>query len=210
MDVLLTEAVPHAADDTAFRLFRRGHRVVRCRASEAAETKCLATPGGEGCPLDRRHVDVVLDIRGDAPPTMTSREYGVMCAARAHVPVVVAGQFAEFPDWVTATTTDEDAVATVETVGALPDRIAARELARAVRLEILRVTGFEDTVVRIVDHGYFPEVLVLTSAPAHPSLIASVERVARASLRGHRRDFVHARVRFVRWPDAEHRAKPGA
>lgn len=205
MDVLLTEAVPHAADDAAFRLFRRGHRVTRCRASDASETKCLGTPGGAGCPLDRGHIDVVVDVRGDAPASMTSREYGVMCAARAHVPVVVAGKFDELPDWITATTSDDDVVATVETVSALPDRVAARELARAIRLEIMRVTGCEDTVVRIVDHGYFPEVLVLTSAPAHPSLVASVERVARASLRGHRRDFVHTRVRFVRWPDAEQR-----
>ena len=205
MDVLLTEAVPHAADDAAFRLFRRGHRVTRCRASESSETHCLATPGGAGCPLDRGHVDVVVDVRGDAPSTLTAREYGVMCAARAHVPVVVAGLFDNYPNWVTATATADDVVETVETVGALPDRVAARELARAIRLEILRVTGFDDTVVRVVDHGYFPEVLVLTSAPAHPSLVASVERVARASLRGHRRDFVHTRVRFVRWPDAEQR-----
>src|SRR5438067_4908272 len=77
-----------------------------------------------------------------------------------------------------------------------PGRALRQSLTHAIRMEIRRVTGIDDTLVHIFE-GRIPEVVVMTSAPAHPALIGAVDRIVQAELRGHRRDFVHARVRFI-------------
>jgi hypothetical protein len=52
---------------------------------------CQALRPGRRCPLDyERPVDLMVDVRG-REPELTAREYGVVCALRERVPVVVVG-----------------------------------------------------------------------------------------------------------------------
>lgn len=84
MRVLVTETGFGDSDRLVDRLRAAGVDVVRCH-DESGLCRAL-TPGG--CPLDdmRRPVHVVLDVRGPGHH-LTTREYGVVCAARAGLPL---------------------------------------------------------------------------------------------------------------------------
>jgi hypothetical protein len=91
MDVLVTESIAGAAASAAATLEAAGHRVHRCRDAFAPAFPCAGL-GGEGCPLDRVAIDLVLAVRPHIRTNPTPTEDGVACGLRRHVPVAVHGQ----------------------------------------------------------------------------------------------------------------------
>ncbi|OXM45409.1 hypothetical protein [Amycolatopsis alba] len=86
MRVLLTEAVFGDADDVGKALRELGCRVSTCH-SRAGLCRALA-PGGR-CPFDEADApDLAVDVRS-VEPELTTREFGVICALRARVPVIL-------------------------------------------------------------------------------------------------------------------------
>ncbi|MBB1159511.1 MULTISPECIES: hypothetical protein [Amycolatopsis] len=87
MHVLLTEAKFGDCDALSGPLRDNGCRVSRCHSREGI---CLALGPGTSCPLDDRADPPVLavDVRGSGDE-ITAREYGVVCALRALVPVAL-------------------------------------------------------------------------------------------------------------------------
>jgi hypothetical protein len=86
MHVLLTEAMFGDADELADQLRAFGCHVSRCH-SRAGICRALA-PGG-ACPLDGLDpLDLMVDVRSSIPE-LTAREFGVVCALRARMPVVI-------------------------------------------------------------------------------------------------------------------------
>jgi hypothetical protein len=91
MEILVTEAIPGAAASAAEQLESAGHRVHRCREALAPAFPCAGL-GGEGCPLDRGAIDLVLTVRPHVRTSPSATEDGVVCGLRRHVPVAVYGQ----------------------------------------------------------------------------------------------------------------------
>jgi hypothetical protein len=103
MRVLVVEREVGDAAGAAEQLRADGHEVVRCDdADPVAGRLCAGLPGGSGCPLDARPVDVVVAVRGDAGGPSTERETGIRCALRQRVPVMVLGSSAgaSYANWV--------------------------------------------------------------------------------------------------------------
>jgi hypothetical protein len=101
MEVLVVESEPGAADAAVAALEAADHRVLRCHEQGADPFPCRGLEPGD-CPLDRRTVQVVLDVRGRTSPRPGPLEDGVVCGLRRRLPVVVAGTsainpFARFP-----------------------------------------------------------------------------------------------------------------
>jgi hypothetical protein len=101
MRLLVIESDPHAADTTAATLQAAGHEVVRCFAPGVGSFPCQALT--EGCPIDEG-IDVALVLRARPWPKPTPCERGAVCAIRAGVPLVVAGNRALDPwaSWASA------------------------------------------------------------------------------------------------------------
>jgi hypothetical protein len=95
MRVLLMDSHPGSAGPASDALLADGHQVVRCRDQFAPTQPCAGFDGV--CPIDVEPVDVALDVRGRPLPRPTAGEHGVVCASRAGIPVVVAGQVAFQP-----------------------------------------------------------------------------------------------------------------
>jgi hypothetical protein len=95
MRVLVMDSHPGAAGHAADALTADGHEVVRCRDQFAPTHPCAGYEGA--CPIDDVAVDVALDVRGRPLPRPTVGEHGVVCASRAGIPVVIAGQVAFQP-----------------------------------------------------------------------------------------------------------------
>lgn len=113
MRVLLTEARFGDADALRRRLVGQGCRVASCH-SKAGLCRALA-PGGH-CPLDEPDPPgLLVDVRGQGG-RLTAREFGAVCAVRAHVPVVLVSPDPEVPAEVPSglenrvTVRDDDAV----------------------------------------------------------------------------------------------------
>jgi hypothetical protein len=91
MDILVTEAIAGAAASAAEQLESAGHRVHRCHEPSASTFPCAGL-GGEGCPLDRVPIDLVLTVRPHLRTTPAPTEDGVTCGLRRRVPVAIYGQ----------------------------------------------------------------------------------------------------------------------
>ncbi|MFD5246120.1 hypothetical protein ACFWIW_16335 [Amycolatopsis sp. NPDC058340] len=86
MRVLLTEAVFGDSDAVAKALREAGCRVSACHVRSGI---CRAFSPGGTCPLDEADPpDLAVDVRSHEAE-LTAREFGVVCALRARVPVVV-------------------------------------------------------------------------------------------------------------------------
>ena len=92
MDVLVIESNARSATEVARDLRDAGHRVHTCFEAGMETFPCRALFSGGHCPLDAPGVDVALLVRAHPWPSPTARERGAICALRAGVPLVVAGQ----------------------------------------------------------------------------------------------------------------------
>lgn len=88
MRVQVTEATFGESVSVQAALRAAGHDVTACHGDAGV---CLARQSGSRCPLDAvAPVDLMVDVRGQEPK-LRAREFGVVCALREHVPVVVVG-----------------------------------------------------------------------------------------------------------------------
>jgi hypothetical protein len=193
-----------AAGDVRVALVLRGHQVFTCHADGADDFTCAGVHDVGACPLDLGMVDVVVDVR-DEDNEFTTREYGVVCARRADVPVVIAGPTlpvssgATFPV-VAVHCGPDDVSEAVESAAALPDVAALSSLRTGLHEVIARHTGEQRAVVSIVDHGFYVDVVVRSPATLHKSMMLELERVARTTLRPHRPDWAHTRLVYRQTP----------
>src|SRR4051794_1117808 len=79
-----------ATEQVATALVRAGHTVLRCHEPGESAFPCNALIEGRRCPLDEGF-DVAVTTRARSLPGPTSGEFGVVCALRQGVPLVVAG-----------------------------------------------------------------------------------------------------------------------
>jgi hypothetical protein len=94
MHVLVTESTFGEAARVTSSLIDLGCQVSTCHGTTGI---CRAFAPGGRCPLDGgRAVDLVVDVRGGAEE-FTAREYGVVCATRARLPVVLVGGDQDVP-----------------------------------------------------------------------------------------------------------------
>jgi hypothetical protein len=121
MDVLMPETSSTQAGVAAAALREAGHVVHTCCDPSATGFMCKGMHGN-ACPLETAAIDVALDVRSFALPIPRLAEEGVRCAARRHIPVVMAGAVAgnPFKPWTSAECSTEDVVATVEAAAASP------------------------------------------------------------------------------------------
>jgi len=86
MRVLVTEAMFDESRAVVTALRDLGCRVSPCHGRSGV---CRALAPGGICPLDEDdRPDLAVDVRA-AEPGLTAREFGVVCALRARVPVVM-------------------------------------------------------------------------------------------------------------------------
>lgn len=114
MRILVIEDTPHGADAIRSRLVEAGHDVRSCHDPDAEAFPCAGMGGP--CPVDEG-VDATVVLRSsDGAPT--ARTAGARCAARADIPLVVAGDVGPGPyaPWTTERCGSEpdDVVAAVE------------------------------------------------------------------------------------------------
>lgn len=111
MHVLVTEAAFGESASVVEALRAAGHLVSTCHEQSGV---CRALRPGRRCPLDGGvPVDLMVDVRGQEPD-VTAREFGVVCAVRDRLPVVVVGVDPAVPpriptglkSWATGTTLD--------------------------------------------------------------------------------------------------------
>lgn len=114
MHVLLTEAKFGDCDALYQPLRDNGCRVSRCHTREGF---CLALGPGTTCPLDDRADPPVLavDVRGTGDE-ITTREFGIVCALRALVPVVLVPPEPGLPVTVPAGLADRVTVTDAESL----------------------------------------------------------------------------------------------
>jgi hypothetical protein len=107
-----------AVNDAASQLQAADRIVHRCSETTELPFPCNALVPGRGCPLDRRQVDVVLNIRTrpDAQPTLA--EMGAICGLRAGLPLVVGGmpRLMGFSAWAEQVPPAGDIVSTCDRV----------------------------------------------------------------------------------------------
>jgi hypothetical protein len=89
-------------EQAASSLVAAGHRTLRCHEPGEPAFPCNALIPGRTCPLDEGF-DVAVTVRARPLPQPSQSEFGVVCALRIHVPVVVAGMTAvdPFEPWAT-------------------------------------------------------------------------------------------------------------
>ena len=121
MQVLMSEAASTIARLAADALTDAGHVVHACREPGMTGFACIALRG-RPCPLETHPIDVALALRPYAVSTPLVSEDGVRCAARRHVPLVVAGAVPPnpFTPWTTVEHPGFDVVDAVETAAAQP------------------------------------------------------------------------------------------
>jgi hypothetical protein len=143
--VLVVEPQAHDADQAIEELVAAGHEVARCVEAGRASFPCAAYR--EGCPLEcGRAIDVVVDVRRHARSQLAPGEFGMSCAVRRHVPLVLVGPnilhpFDEFA--IESTTESRDVVRACE-------RAAARPLPAHSRVATNALTAYLD--------GHAPDV----------------------------------------------------
>lgn len=147
MKVLLVESSPGVAEQVSDDLTRAGMHVVRCHESPE-DHECRALDPEARCPIDEG-VDVALDVRAHGDDRATAAEQPVVCAARARLPLVVAGRGANpFSRWSSAQVDPVQAVEACTAVmeGPLPRH---REAVRRA-LDALEARGAEPVGIRSV------------------------------------------------------------
>lgn len=85
-----------AIGQTTAGLEEQGWRVLHCHEPGEDAFPCNALRAGRTCPLDVGF-DVVVTARARALPAPAPSEFGVVCALRTRVPLVVAGVGHERP-----------------------------------------------------------------------------------------------------------------
>ena len=172
MRVLVMDSHPGAADPSAEALVAEGHEVVRCRDPFAPGHPCAGYEGE--CPIDVEEVDVALAVRGRPLPRPTAGEHGVVCASRAGIPVVVAGQVA-FQPFVPLTTVElagtRSVVTACETAIAAADESERAQVAAAVTAK----TGLPAEVERSADDDLL--VTLHDAADPGPAAVAAHQAV---------------------------------
>ena len=101
MRALLVASHDSLSDDVDRRLVAAGIETVRCHEAGAPAFPCTGLAGGF-CPLDPPgHVDVAVAVRARPLPQPTLREFGLLCAFRLKIPIVVTGKtlFHPFEQW---------------------------------------------------------------------------------------------------------------
>ena len=117
MRVLVTETTPGGGVHLADQLHAAGHEVVACHVPGALTFPCTGMANGP-CPIDDG-VDVAVTVRLHPQSGPAPSEDGLLCALRARVPVVIAGQtlFQPFSGFDAVDVPgDENLVAAIEAV----------------------------------------------------------------------------------------------
>jgi len=130
-----------------------GHRVHRCHEPSAPTFPCNGL-GGEGCPLDRVPIDLVLTVRPRVRTTPAPTEDGVTCGLRRRVPVAVQGQTLMHPYGpFGAEGIDGDLVEECERIARSPrpehERVALEVVHDTLRVEGHKVDGSDVAVQRV-------------------------------------------------------------
>jgi hypothetical protein len=123
LNVLVLESDPGAATVARQELRGAGHTLHYCHDPGQASFPCNALREGRGCPFEGEPIDVALDVRRRVRSAPTTREDGVACAIRQHVPLVVAGPtvFSPYAEYTTEMHEDAfDVVAACERAAAAP------------------------------------------------------------------------------------------
>jgi hypothetical protein len=117
-EVLVVGQDDWAVHDATSQLLAAGRTVHRCSESTEAPFPCNALIPGRGCPLDRRQVDVVLNIRTRPEAQPTLAEMGAICGLRDGIPLVVAGlsEMSGFSAWAERVPPAGDIVSTCDRV----------------------------------------------------------------------------------------------
>ncbi|MCZ7536994.1 MAG: hypothetical protein M5T61_14555 [Acidimicrobiia bacterium] len=115
--VLVTGTDRWATDRAARVLAKSGCEVLRCHDDDVATGSCYALEPDRVCPLDSGF-DVAVTIRPRPLPRPTISEFGAVCAHRAGMPVVVAGNTVlnPFAQIAAAVTSEDDLMTTVARV----------------------------------------------------------------------------------------------
>ena len=95
-----------------------GFTVLRCHDAGAPTFPCNALRPGGVCPVEAG-VEVVVDIRARPSATPDPNEFGVVCAVRDRIPLVVGGlgEHNPFSPWATVVVQPSgDLVSAVETI----------------------------------------------------------------------------------------------
>lgn len=158
MRVLLTESEPGAAEGPEKRLREAGFDISFCHPDHRADVDgCVVLRGISHCPL-RTDADIglLVDARSaDAPRLPTAREFGVCCAVRNHVPLVVAGpaDTEHFP-WseASAICSPEELVGVCEHLTEPADDAIGRDAQRVAEMA-LQANGFDAGVDVTVAHA---------------------------------------------------------
>ena len=121
MRVMMPETSSMGAAVAARVLREAGHDVYTCHESDDRGFACGALRG-RPCPLEEVPIDVAVDVRPYGLPMPRLNEEGVRCAARRHIPLVVAGavEHNPFRDWTTAEQAGVEVVAAAEAAAATP------------------------------------------------------------------------------------------
>lgn len=119
MHVLMPEITTTNARVAAEALRGAGNVVHVCHDTGSTGFACTALRGNP-CPLEVAPIDVAVDVRPVASLTPLPTEDGVRCAARRHVPLVVAGAVTANPfrPWTTVESPGPEVVEAVEVAGA--------------------------------------------------------------------------------------------
>jgi hypothetical protein len=141
MRVLMSEAASSIGRLAAEALADAGHVVHACHEPGMTGFACVALRG-RPCPLETHPIDVALAARPYPVSTPLVSEDGVRCAARRHVPLVVAGAIPPnpFAPWTTVEQPGFDVVEAVETAAALPVEVLSTRATEALR-EIVATMG---------------------------------------------------------------------
>ncbi len=115
-EILVVGSDDWAIRHAAVELHGAGRQVHRCHESAEAPFPCNALVPGRGCPLDRHHVDVVLDVRARPNAEPSLGEMGAICGIRAGLPLVVAGLSASMrlAPWATRVPPEGDIVSSCD------------------------------------------------------------------------------------------------
>jgi len=156
MRVLVVEKEAGLAESVVAELSSAGHEVVRCGEPGETWQLCEGLPGGTGCPLDERPIDVTVAVRDEWGGPTSDLEAGVRCSLRKVIPVMVVGNptGASYRSWV-------DEVSEAGDVGL------------AERVEALGIEGFDG--VRAVAQEEVRKVLT-THGHSAGSISADVHR----------------------------------
>lgn len=178
--VMVTETTLGASELVADQLRAAGHEVVGCHTPGAPAFPCTGMADGP-CPI-ATGIDVAVTVRRRPQSSPAPAEDGVLCALRARVPVVIAGQtlFQPFSGFdAVEVSGDADVVAAVE--AAARDRrpqheaVAARVLQST--LEIAGETDPADVRVTRSRDGLAVELRVASTVPREVQSRASVRVV---------------------------------